>query len=235
MLLILFFSMELTAQTKLIVFSENNDTFIANINSDNRDNEGNNFFEFSNVNDDIITLKIELKNNLKLKKSINLIYAKQNIYSISNENGFYEIRYRGNYHLNEKLPDFGYDKDWKNKKEPNIAYLSKPNKNNLIEEEEEVDINPSKLININNLLESLKNKTKEEDKTKLIIAELQKGMFNCRQLKFTLTKVELDSSKLEILQNTSDNCIDKENFASLTSSFESELSKVEFMNMTLFE
>ena len=34
MLLILFFSMELTAQTKLIVFSENNDTFIANINSD---------------------------------------------------------------------------------------------------------------------------------------------------------------------------------------------------------
>lgn len=224
--LILLFSLELNAQTKLIVFSEDNSSFMANINDDNRANEGSNFFEFINV--DIVNgiLKVVLENNQKLKKTITLKKGKQNVYSISNDGGFYEIQYRGYYDLNEDLPDFEFTKNLVNSPGVTIDYSQ-------VEEEEELEIDntKSKLVNVNLILNSLEGVTDNKLRTSIIVEELNKGKYNCRQLKFLFTKIDTDYSKLFIFKSTVKSCLDKENLHTLKSSFKSKKYQNEFISL----
>lgn len=223
--LIFFLSLELTAQTKLIVFSEDNGVFLANLNDDNRANEGNNFFEFTNVNIKSVILKIVLDNNQKLKKTITLKEGKQNIYSISSDGGFYEIQYRGNYDLSEDLPDFAFTKDLVNNPGIAIDYSSTE------EEEQEIDNTPSKLVNINLILDSIEGITDDKKRTTIIIDELNKGKYNCRQLKFLFTKISTDYSKLYTFKSTVNSCLDKQNLPTLQLSFKSKKYQREFKKL----
>ena len=226
-ILILLFSLELSAQTKLTIFSEDNRTFLANLNDENIDKEGSNFFEFSNINKKTVTLKIVLNNKQKLKKTIRLQVGKQNIYSISSEDNFYEIRYRGYYDMNEKLPDFEFNKGWLYKPETVIVYRFKTDE----EKELEIENNPNKLINLNIILKAIANKTTDKEKTTVIIKELNKGKYNSRQLKFLFTKIGTDYSKLYTFKSTVNSCVDKENLMTLKYSFKSKKYQNKFKEL----
>jgi hypothetical protein len=226
-ILILLLSLEISAQTKLTIFSEDNSIFLANLNDKNIANEGSNFFEFGNINKKTVVLKIVLSNKQKLKKTIRLQKDKQNIYSISNEDDFYEIRYRGYYGLDEKLPNFEFNKGWLYKPETVIVYKVKSDE----EREMEIESKPNKLVNLNIILAKIDGQPNDKGKTKIIIEELKKGKYNSRQLKFLFSKIETDYSKLYIFKSTIDNCIDKENLMPLKSSFKSKKYKNEFKNL----
>ena len=226
-ILILLFSFELSAQTKLTVFSEDNSIFLANISDVNIAKEGSNFFEFDNINSKTVALKIVLKNKQKLKKTIRLQENKQNIYSISSEDDFYEIRYRGYYDLDEKLPDFNFNKDWLYKPETVIVYRFKTDE----EKELEIENNPNKLINLNTVLNAIDKKSTDKEKSIIIVDKLSKSKYNSRQLKFLFTKIGSDYSKLYVFKSTVNSCIDKENLMPLKSSFKSKKYQNEFKKL----
>ena len=226
-ILLLLLSLELSAQTKLTIFSEDNSIFLANIGNDNIAKEGSNFFEFGNISNKTVTLKIVLKNKQKLKKTIRLQENKQNIYSISSEDDFYEIRYRGYYDLDEKLPDFKFNKDWLYKPETVIVYRFKTDE----EKELEIENNPNKLVNLNTVLNAIDKKSTDKEKSIIIVDELSKSKYNSRQLKFLFTKIESDYSKLYVFKSTVNSCIDKENLMPLKSSFESKKYQNEFKKL----
>ena len=223
--IILLFSLKLSAQTKFTIFSEDNNIFIANLDDKVIAKEGSNFFEFTNVNIKTVVLKIILDNNQKLKKTITLKEGKQNIYSISNDGGFYEVQYRGYYDLNEELPDFEFTKNLVNNQGVVIDY------NSISKEEQEIDLTPSKLVNINLILDSIEGITDDKKRTTIIVEELNKGKYNCRQLKFLFTKIKTDYSKLYTFKSTVNSCLDKENLLTLKSSFKSKKYQEEFKKL----
>lgn len=231
--ILFFFSLGISAQTKLIVYSEDNSIFSARLNQDNLANEVSHFFEFININIESVVLKIVLENNQKLKKTINLEEGKQNIYSISNDGEFYEIQYRGNYNLNEDLPDFEFTKDLVNN--PGLivdfSLIQKEKEEEVEEVENEIDRTPSKLVNINLIIESIEDITDDKKKTKIIIEELNKGKYNCRQLKFLFTKIKTDYSRLYTFKSTVNSCLDKENLSTLKNSFKSKKYQQDFMKL----
>jgi len=244
--LISFFSFELHAQKELIVFSENNELFLANLNSDNIAKKVSNFFEFTNLNFNTAVLEITLNNNQKLKKTI---FLKENtsIYSITNLSGTYKIEYRGNYNLDEELPQFEFTKNivdtpgvtidyslisvgkQKVEKVGAVAEVVEPEE--IIEEEEEIDRAPNKLVNINIILDSIEGVTDDKKRTTIIVKELNKGKYNCRQLKFLFTKIKTDYSKLYTFKSTVNSCLDKNNLLTLKSSFKSKKYQTQFVKL----
>ena len=272
--LISIFSFELHAQKELIVFSENSELFLANLNSDNLAKKVSNFFEFTNVNFETAVLEITLDNNQKLKKSI-LLKENTTIYSISNLSGSYKIEYRGNYNLDEELPQFEFTKNIINNPGVTIDYSLVPvgiveledeqegeepvdteataeevveeSKVNNIEEpvelevavvkevekveEEEIDRAPNKLVNINIILDSIEGITDDKKRTTIIVKELNKGKYNCRQLKFLFTKIKTDYSKLYTFKSTVNSCLDKGNLLTLKPSFKTKKYRTEFVKL----
>ncbi|MEN8137729.1 MAG: DUF4476 domain-containing protein [Bacteroidota bacterium] len=205
-ILLLFLGINLSAQTKLIVYSENNEQFIAEIDNIKLVKEVSNFFELETINKKSVVLNIKMENTIELKKTISLKKSRQNVYAISNENGIFKIRYRGNYHLKEKLPNFISNTEKKS--------LTKANSHNLMQ--------------LNKLIEAIDNTSDEKVKELLIIKELQNGIFNCRQLKFLFTKLNYDSSKLKVFRETKHNCMDIINYSILLNQFKDPKTKEAF-------
>ena len=326
--LISFFSFELHAQKELIVFSEDNELFLANLNSDNLAKKVSNFFEFTNVNFETTVLEITLDNNQKLKKTISL---KENttIYSITNVDDNYKIEYRGNYNLDEELPQFEFTKNIFDNPGVTIDYsLISVEKQKLAEEEaaeetedsegvkvvrvvavveggevavkevdekvgvgaindveepvkskeatevakeeegpvkpkvvvtelavagvikeeeepvkpkvvatevakeeEEIDRATNKLVNINIILDAIEGLSDDKSRTKIMVKELNKGKYNCRQLKFLFTKITSDYSKLYTFKSTVNSCLDKNNLMTLKSSFKTKKYKTEYVKL----
>ena len=343
--LIFFFSSELRSQTELIVFSEDNELFLANLNGDNLAKEVSNFFEFTNVNFKTTVLEVTLDSGQKLKKTISLKeYA--NIYSITNVDDNYKIEYRGNYNLDEELPQFEYTKDLLNNPGVTIDYslvsvekqkvvveedateetvnaekvseeetedtkgvkvagivavvaggeatikevdekvgegsindVEEPVKSKVStevvaieavkeeeepvkpkvataeevavkeeeepvkpkepivevvkeeEEEEEIDRATNKLVNINIILDAIEGLPDDKSRTKIMVKELNKGKYNCRQLKFLFTKITSDYSKLYTFKSTVNSCLDKNNLMTLKSSFKTKKYKTEYVKL----
>jgi len=221
LILIFFLSIKLNAQTKLIIYSEDHTIFLAYLNNVYKAKEGNDFFEFININIQNVILEVKLDNNQHLKKAISLKKDFQNIYSILNENGVYKIFYRGYYALDEDLPDFEFNKDLINNPGEIVDCSTD-------DEVLEVDNARNELVNINTILSSIENKTDKKEITQIIISELSKGKYNCRQLKFIFSKLHSDYSKLYIFKSTVNSCLDKENLHSLKNSFETKKSRLEF-------
>lgn len=246
----LLIGMQLTAQTRLIIFSENNQNFIANINDRSLIDENKTFFEFNNIMTQDIVLKVKLDNNQGIKKSIRLEKGIPNIYAITNNDGYYEIVHRGNYEqidVNNKMPiksDTDKINSYKlteikeiNNQQNDVSSneLEKSNYKPQIEvEEEEIDYAKNELININALLDELINRPNDKSKTLFIVNELNKGKFNCRQLKYIFTKIEDDYSKLYTFKSTIHRCIDKENSLILMQSFESEKYQDNFKELVSY-
>jgi len=228
-ILMLLLSLELSAQTKLTIFTEDNSSFFASLNKNDITKEGSNFFEFSNINTKTVTLKIVLSNKQKLKKTIRLQKNKQNIYSISNEDDFYEIRYRGYYDLDEKLPDFKFNKGRIFRPETIIVYKFKTDEEKEIESESK----PNKLVNLNIVIGEIAKKKNDKEKVAIIVEALSKSKYNSRQLKYLFTKVNSDYSKQFIFKSTRNNCIDKENLMALKSSFKSKKYQDEFSKLVI--
>ena len=222
--IILLFSLKLSAQTKLTIFSEDNNIFIANLDDKVIANEGSNFFEFTDINIDTVILKIVLDNNQKLKKTIELKNGKHNVYSIANENGFYKIRYRGYYGINTELPDFENRNDWVYTSETVLEYPFITE----VDGESEVESYQNKLVNVNTILGLIEGISDDKERTSIIVDELNKGKYNCRQLKFLFTKINTDYSKLYTFKSTVNSCLDKENLMTIKSSFKSKKYQAEF-------
>jgi len=205
----LLFSFALQAQSKLIVYSENNEKFTANIFNENNVKKGSNFFEFNDINAKSVVLKIKLKNSLELNKKIYFNNSKQEVYAVSNENGNYKIRYRGSYHFKEKMPSFF--------KKSKTTHKTR--------------VKSKSLIPLNNLLHALKKTKNEKEKIQLIIKELNLGMFNCRQLNYLFTKLKYDSSKLKVFKGVNHNCIDINNYSVLLDSLKNKNTQKAFTSI----
>lgn len=222
--IILLFSLKLSAQTKLTIFSEDNNIFIANLDDKVIANEGSNFFEFTDINIDTVILKIVLDNNQKLKKTLKLKNGKHNVYSIAIENGFYKIRYRGYYGISTELPDFENRNDWVYTSETVLEYPFITE----VDGESEVESYQNKLVNVNTILGLIEGISDDKERTSIIVVELNKGKYNCRQLKFLFTKINTDYSKLYTFKSTVNSCLDKENLMTIESSFKSKKYQAEF-------
>lgn len=225
--IVLFFSLKLSAQTKLTIFSEDNSMFIMNLDDKVIANEGSNFFEVTDININTLFLKVVLDNNQKLNKTLKLKAGKHNVYSIANENGFYKIRYRGYYGISNELPDFENIKDWEYTSETVLEYPS------LTEEvdNQEIESYQDKLVNVNTILDLIEGVSDDKKRTSIMVKELNKGKYNCRQLKFLFTKISTDYSKLYTFKSTVNNCLDIENLKTLKSSFKSKKYQAEFVKL----
>jgi len=230
---LLIMSLELNAQTKLIIFSEDSNIFLANFDGCNQVKKGSNFFEFTNLDMNVVVLKILMDNNNRLKKTIALNKDRQNIYSISNDGGFYEILFRGDYDINQELPVFEFNKNSINNP-GEVIDCNKKHTSTSNELENEIYYPPSKLVNINQILDSIKGVSDEKEKTTIIVKELNKGKYNCRQLSFLFTKIKTDYSKLYTFKSTANNCIDKENLKSLKNNFKSKKYKSDFLKLVSY-
>ena len=218
LLIILLISVGLHAQTKLIVFSEDNQSFVATLNNDVAQKDAKPLFEFSNVGNQNHILKVEL-NNQRLKKTIKLKENMQNVYTISNNDGYYEILFRGSYYLEDTKEENIFDKKTSSSKE--VKKAGSQDSVQLITVEE-VDYAQNELININYIIDELSQKENEKSKSLYIVDELNKGKFNCRQLKYLFSKIDTDYSKLYTFKSTIHRCVDKENLIILMQSFETQ-------------
>ena len=218
LLIILLISVGLRAQTKLIVFSEDNQIFVATLNNDVLDKDAKPLFEFNNVGDQSQILKVEL-NNQRLKKTIKLKENMQNVYTISNNDGYYEILFRGSYYLEDAKEESEFDNKINSSKE--ILQTNNQDSVQLLKVEE-VDYAQNELININYIIDELSQRVDEKSKSLYIVDELNKGKFNCRQLKYLFSKIGTDYSKLYTFKSTIHRCVDKENLIILMPSFESQ-------------
>lgn len=183
------------SQSKLIVFSENSSTFNASVDDHEIAKEGNNFFEFDNLKNQSVLLNIICNNKQKLKKEISIEKNRQKVYALVLENEKYKLRYRGEYLLSEKpsmIPS-------------SVNYTRKTR------------TNPG-LLSINDLLDRLKTANSDEIKTSLIIEELKKGNYNCRQLNHLFGFLKNDQNKLKIFSRVHRNCIDIQNYKTLLES-----------------
>lgn len=216
-ILIFLLSSELTAQTKLTIFSEDNNTFIANLNSANLAKEGSNYFVFSNVNIETVVLDIILDNNQKLNKTIHLENNRHNIYSIANENDVFKIRFRGSYKIDEDIPEFEFTKDWNYKPELEIAFSSNSGDGSINSDKE-----PIKLIDVNTIFQNIESLNNDRLITESIVKSLSSKNYNCRQLKSIFSKVKTDYSKLYIFKSTINNCVDTENLVRLKKSYNTQ-------------
>ena len=218
LLIILLISVGLNAQTKLIVFSEDNQAFVATLNNDVAGKDAKSLFEFNNVGNQNHILKVEL-NNQRLKKTIKLQENMQNVYTISNNDGYYEILFRGSYYLEDTKEENIFDKKTSSSKE--VKKAGSQDSVQLITVEE-VDYAQNELININYIIDELSQKENEKSKSLYIVDELNKGKFNCRQLKYLFSKIDTDYSKLYTFKSTIHRCVDKENLIILMQSFETQ-------------
>jgi hypothetical protein len=228
LLLLLLISSESFTQTKLIIYSENDQIFTVNLYNNNIIKEGSTFFEFNNINLQSVGLEIRINNNQKLKKTIKLKNDMQNVYIVSKTNDNYEIKLKGNYPLDEPGDnDILVDDEITPKVETKNTSVA----NTRTEETEEIDYAKNILINMNKILDNMDTKPNDKSKTLFIVEELNKGNFNCRQMKYLFSKINDDYSKLFTFKSTIRKCIDKENLMILKDCFNSDKYKNDFSEL----
>ncbi|MCK5823827.1 MAG: DUF4476 domain-containing protein [Ichthyobacteriaceae bacterium] len=254
LLFISFFAFKTNAQSNLVVFSEQNETFLLGVDNVNCNTVNKNNIEVADINKKKITVNVELKNGTEINKKIELPNNSKYVLAIVKDGYSYSLKYRGTYGKSEKTPVFVKNNrilsvvafknnvkrsNHKKKKQDNktvypIKTKQKPivytnSKNNTSNNNN--SISNSKLISLNNLIPKLKTKRSEAVKCGIIITELQKGNFNCRQLNYVYTFLDSDKLKLDIIKKVKNNISDKNNVNFLLTSFASDESKYVFWNI----